>query len=133
VRYLLDTNICIYLAKRNDPKVVERFNSLRPGDVRMSVVTYGELYFGSQKSSSSAAALRALKILTEAIPVVSVEPEASEHYGRLRFDLQRRGLPIGPNDTWIAAHCLQLGLTLVTNNEGEFNRVPHLNIENWTR
>lgn len=132
MRFLLDTNICIYLAKRTHQKVVDRFNRLRAGDVRMSVVTYGELSFGSQKSSKPAAALRKLGVLTEAIPVIGLEPQASEHYGRLRFDLQRRGLPIGPNDLWIAAHCLQLGLTLVTNNESEFRRIPDLTIENWT-
>lgn len=133
MRYLLDTNICIYLAKRNHPKVVDRFNRLQPGDVRMSVVTYGELYFGTQKSSHQAAAIRRLSILREVIPVLPLEPEVAEQYGRLRSNLQRRGRPIGPNDTWIAAHCLQLGLILVTNNEGEFNRVPDLIIENWTR
>ena len=132
MRFLLDTNICIYLAKRTNPKVVERFSRLHPGDVRMSVVTYGELFFGSQKSSKPAAAIRRLGVLTEAIPVIGLEPQTAEHYGRLRSDLERRGRPIGSNDTWIAAHCLQLGLTLVTNNESEFRRIPHLIIENWT-
>ncbi len=98
----------------------------------MSVVTYGELFFGSQKSSEPAASLRRLGVLTEAIPVIGLEPQTAEHYGRLRHDLERRGRSIGSNDTWIAAHCLELGLTLVTNNEAEFRRIPDLTIENWT-
>lgn len=64
--------------------------------------------------------------------VQSMEPAVARHYAQLRLDLERRGQIIGNNDLWIAAHCLQLGLTLVTNNESEFRRVPDLPIENWT-
>ena len=132
MRYMLDTNICIYIAKRNPPKVSARFARLAPGDVGMSVVTYGELRFGAEKSARSEAALRSLEDFIEAVPVLTFDKEAAANYGRLRFDLERRGQPVGNNDLWIASHCLQLGLTLVTNNEREFSRIPNLPIENWT-
>jgi tRNA(fMet)-specific endonuclease VapC len=132
MRYMLDTNICIYIAKQNSPKVMARVSQLAPGEVAMSVVTYGELRFGAEKSARSAAALRSLNEFIEAVPVLPFDKEAGANYGRLRFDLEQRGRPIGSNDLWIASHCLQLGLTLVTNNEREFSRIPNLAIENWT-
>lgn|ERR1017187_3802536 len=132
MRYLLDTNICIYIAKQNPPKVMARVSRLAPGEVAISVVTYGELRFGAEKSARSAAALRSLNEFIEAVPVLSFDKETGANYGRLRFDLEQRGQPIGNNDLWIASHCLQLGLTLVTNNEREFSRIPNLAIENWT-
>jgi tRNA(fMet)-specific endonuclease VapC len=129
---MLDTNICIYTAKQNHPKVTAQFNRRSPGEVGMSVVTYGELRFGAQKSVRPDESLRKLGGLLEVIPVIGIDSGAGEHYGRLRFDLQRQGRPIGSNDLWIAAHCLDLGLTLVTNNEREFKRIPDLKVENWT-
>jgi tRNA(fMet)-specific endonuclease VapC len=132
MRYMLDTNICIYIAKQNPPKVSARFARLALGDVGMSVVTYGELRFGAEKSTRSQAALRSLEEFIEAVPVLTFDKESAANYGRLRFDLERRGQPIGNNDLWIASHCLHLGLTLVTNNEREFSRIPNLPIENWT-
>jgi tRNA(fMet)-specific endonuclease VapC len=132
MRYMLDTDICIYISKRDYPQVLARFNQLRFGDVGMSVVSYGELRFGAEKSSRPSEALRYLSKFLEAVPVLELSSASGEHYGRLRLELQRRGRPIGGNDLWIAAHCLDLGLTLVTNNEREFKRIPDLKIENWT-
>jgi tRNA(fMet)-specific endonuclease VapC len=130
--YILDTNICIYTSKRTHPNVNARFNRLGPGEVGMSIVTYGELRFGAQKSDRPQESLRKLQLLLEVIPVLSMESGTAEHYGRLRFQLERQGKPIGNNDLWIASHCLDLGLTLVTNNVREFERIPDLAIENWT-
>jgi tRNA(fMet)-specific endonuclease VapC len=131
MRYMLDTNICIYIAKQKPLEVLAHFNQLAAGEVAMSIVTYGELRFGAQKSSRSDAAIRSLDEFIEAVPVLSLDQGASAHYGRTRLHLERRGLPIGGNDLWIASHCLHLGLTLVTNNEREFSRIPDLAIENW--
>jgi len=133
MRYMLDTNICIYTAKQDHPKVSARFNRLAFGEVGMSIVTYGELRFGAQRSDRPHESLRNLGILLEVIPVIGMNSGAGEHYGLLRFELQRQGQMIGSNDLWIASHCLDLGLTLVTNNEREFERIPDLRIENWTR
>lgn len=133
MRYMLDTNICIYIAKHRPPEVLAHFQKHAPGDVGKSVVTYGELAFGAQKSNRSEAALKSLDSLTETVPVLGLDVGVGDQYGRLRSALERRGQPIGNNDLWIASHSIQLGLTLVTNNEREFSRIPDLAIENWTR
>jgi len=98
----------------------------------MSVVTYGELRVGAEKSDRYPASMNALEIFIQAVPVLSMDVEVAKFYSNIRLDLEQRGQIIGANDLWIAAHCLQLGLTLVTNNEREFSRIPNLTIENWT-
>ncbi|MBK6852345.1 MAG: type II toxin-antitoxin system VapC family toxin [Burkholderiales bacterium] len=130
-RYLLDTNICIYIAKHQPPQVRRRFEALPVGSVAMSVVTFGELRFGAEKSQRREESLAALDKLTRSITVTDLPGAAGEHYGRARAELQRIGRPIGGNDLWIAAHALAEGWTLVTNNVAEFERVPGLVIENW--
>ncbi len=130
-RFLLDTNICIYITKRHPPEVLARFKRLAPGEVAMSVVTWGELAFGAEKSRESARAREALGKLAELIPVLPMDPKVGEQYGKLRAALESIGRPIGNNDLWIAAHALTEGLVLVTNNEAEFSRVPALRRANW--
>jgi|ERR1017187_3842455 tRNA(fMet)-specific endonuclease VapC len=132
MRYMLDTDICVYASRKNRPQVIARVGKHSPGDLVISTVTYGELRFGAEKSAQPNAALRVLNEFIEAVPVVPLENQTAEHYGRIRHLLERQGRAIGANDLWIAAHCLQLGLTLVTNNEREFSRIPNLAIENWT-
>jgi len=99
----------------------------------MSIVTYGELRVGAEKSDRYPATLNALEVFTQMVPVVPMEIEVARLYSQVRIHLERRGQIIGANDLWIASHCLQLGLTLVTNNEREFRRIPNLPIENWTK
>ncbi len=130
--YMLDTDTCAFIARQKYPKVTSRFRSHRAGDLAMSVVTYGELRMGAEKSDRYPASLRALEIFIQAVPVLSMDLEVAKFYSKIRLDLQQRGQIIGANDLWIASHCLQLGLTLVTNNEREFSRIPNLTIENWT-
>jgi len=132
-RYLLDTDICIYISKHRPAEVLHRFRKLRPGEVAMSVVTHGELNYGAWKSSRSAEALAALAELSTLIPVLALEPGVGEHYGQIRSHLESSGRLIGNNDLWIAAHARALGIVLVTNNEKEFPRVPGLVVENWVR
>lgn len=132
-RYLLDTNICIYIAKHRPAEALDRFRKLRPGEVAMSVVTYGELLYGAWKSSRSAEALATLGQLSALIPILAVGPDVGEHYGQIRSQLKNSGRPIGNNDLWIAAHARALGLVLVTNNEKEFCRVAGLVVENWVK
>ena len=131
IRWMLDTNICIYIAKQRPPEVRERFQRLAPGELGMSVVTYGELHYGAMKSRENLHALSSLRELSHLIPVLPMAPKAAEVYGEIRAQLSRAGTPIGNNDLWIAAHAMSLHLTLVTNNEREFRRVPGLSIENW--
>jgi tRNA(fMet)-specific endonuclease VapC len=131
--YLLDTDICAFIARRKHPKVSSRFQKHRAGELAMSVVTYGKLRVGAEKSDRYPATLDALEVFTQMVPVVPMELEVARFYSQVRLDLERRGKIIGTNDLWIASHCLQLGLTLVTNNEREFSRIPNLRIENWTQ
>jgi tRNA(fMet)-specific endonuclease VapC len=131
--YMLDTDICIYIAKQSNPKVMARFAKYNVGDVGISVVGYGELRVGTEKGNRTAEGLKALNLFIQVVPVLPISPEVGESYARTRADLERRGKIIGANDLWIGSHCLQLGLTLVTNNEREFSRIPNLPIENWTK
>ncbi|KLK90063.1 plasmid maintenance protein [Microvirga vignae] len=131
-RYLLDTNICIYIRRERPKSVLERFKVLPPGSTAISVVTYGELVYGVRKSPEPHKAMLVLEELTALIPVLPMAIGVAKAYGTIRADLALRGQLIGNNDLWIAAHAKSLGLTVVTNNESEFRRVEGLTVENWT-
>ncbi len=131
LRYLLDTNICIYIARQRPPAVSKRFARLAAGSVGMSLITFGELHYGAEKSQHRAAALETLERLRALIPVIAADDEVGNTYGRIRAHLERAGTPIGNNDLWIAAHALRLGVILVSNNTREFERVPKLKLDNW--
>lgn len=130
-RYLLDTNILIYIRQRRPPSVLDRFARLAPGDACLSTITYGELLYGVAKSRERARATATLKALIELLPVLPLPVEAGEAYGDIRAALEAKGQKIGNNDLWIAAHARAEGLTLVTNNTREFDRVEGLKVENW--
>jgi tRNA(fMet)-specific endonuclease VapC len=131
LRYLLDTNICIYIARDRPVEVVARFEKLQPGDVAMSIVTYGELCYGARKSRYRSENLNVLNELISIIPVIPLNAGVGDHYGEVRALLERSGRLIGNNDLWIASHALSLRVPLVTNNEKEFHRVPGLIVQNW--
>jgi len=131
-RYLLDTNICIYIRNRKPESVQRRFRTLKPGEAVLSVITFGELLYGAEKSAQRATALELLRQLKEVLPVTGLPESAAAAYGTIRSGLERKGQTIGNNDLWIAAHAVAAGLTLVTNNEREFRRVRGLKVENWT-
>ena len=130
MKYLLDTNICIYIINERPKRVLERFRSLAASDVGISSVTVAELAFGVAKSGSirNRAALQTFLV---PLDVASFDLAAALAYGDLRADLERRGQPIGPLDLQIAAHALSLNAILVTNNEREFRKVAGLTVENW--
>lgn len=133
LRYLLDTNICIYVRQRRPTTVLARFAELKVGEAALSIVTYGELLYGVAKrhAPSSAGALGQLEEFISMIGVLPLTIGAGRSYWAVRSFLESRGQIIGSNDLWIAAHALSANLTLVTNNEREFRRVPDLKIENW--
>ncbi len=131
MQYLLDTNICIYIAKNKPPEVYTRFANLDVGQVGMSIITFGELWYGAQKSQQSERSIQKLMELTRLIPIVNLNRETARYFGFIRSELEKKGMPIGNNDLWIAAHALESNLILVTNNTREFERVPHLKLENW--
>jgi tRNA(fMet)-specific endonuclease VapC len=130
-RFLLDTNICIYVRRKKPEEVLRRFRTLKTGEAGLSVITFGELVYGAEKSAQRAAALELLRELARVLPVMGMPETAAEAYGSMRAELERKGQMIGNNDLWIAAHAKAAGLTLVTNNEREFRRVRGLKIENW--
>ena len=99
----------------------------------MSVITYGELYYGASKSSQKAKALAHLAGMVQDIPVEYLDSTASEAYGKIRAELEAQGRVIGSNDLWIAAHAIALDVTLATNNDREFLRIAGLSVENWTK
>lgn len=131
LKYLLDTNICIYIAKQKPVTVMKKFEELEVGQVAMSVITYGELLYGANKSQSPESAHNKLVELTTLIPSLELNNETAEYYGDIRKNLEKMGKPIGNNDLWIASHARALDVILVTNNLKEFNKVPNLRIENW--
>ncbi len=130
-RFLLDTNICIYVRRQKPEKVLRRFRALRQGEAALSVITFGELLYGAAKSVQRAEALERLEELAHLLPVLPLPEAAAEAYGIMRAELERKGEMIGNNDLWIAAHAKAAGLTLVTNNEREFRRVHGLKVQNW--
>jgi tRNA(fMet)-specific endonuclease VapC len=132
-RYMLDTDICIYLAKNQHPQVTARFERLKPEQLVMSAITYGELQYGANKSYQRSRTLSQLAELIQYIPVESLTSSAARAYGEIRATLERQGRMIGNNDLWIGAHAMALDVTLATNNEREFKRIAGLSVENWTK
>ena len=130
-RFLLDTNICIYIRRKKPEEVLRRFRALKAGEAVLSVITFGELLYVAEKSAQRAVALELLRELAQALPVMGLPEAAAEAYGTMRAELERKGRMIGNNDLWIAAHAKAAGLTLVTNNERGFRRVRGLKVENW--
>lgn len=131
MRYLLDTNICIYILKQAPPQVFRRFESLRVGDIGLSAITYSELQYGVANSSKPQENQQFLNGFLAPLEVLDYPAAACRMYGDLRTNLRRQGTPIGPLDLLIAAHALHLGVSLVTNNLEEFDRIPSLQLENW--
>jgi tRNA(fMet)-specific endonuclease VapC len=130
MRYMLDTNICIYVIKRNPPQVVRRLQLLSKGSAVMSVLTYAELRAGVElQSSNRTQDLQTLAELTDLIPVLPFTDAAAERFGVLRAVVRERNRDT--IDRLIAAHALSINLTLVTNNESDFKAYPGLVVENW--
>ena len=130
-RYLLDTNICIYIQRKKPEEVLARFQKLKHGDAAISVITWGELLYGAEKSRQRKKALQLLEEFKTFIPVLPIPENAGKTYGAIRASLESQGKPIGNNDLWIAAHAKAASLIVVSNNEQEFQRVPGLKVQNW--
>ena len=130
MRYMLDTNICIYAIKHRPPSVIAALRSHASAGIGVSSITVAELYFGVHKSAS-AKNLTALLHFLAPLEIADFDSAAADAYGRVRLELERAGQPIGPLDTQIAAHALALDVTLVTHNTREFVRVPGLRVEDW--
>lgn len=132
MRYLLDTNICIYIRQKRSLEVMRQFDRIKPGEAGISVITYGEMIYGAEKSAHRSEALRRLQELLTLLPALPMPEATAQVYGKLRHELQTRGEMIGSNDLWIAAHAIAAQMILVTNDEDEFRRVRGLRLQNWT-
>ena len=130
MRVLLDTDTCIYALKQREP-VLRKLLATRRSDIAVSVISEAELRTGAAKSSSSAKTLRLVENFLRPLGILEFSSEDAIAYAQLRARLERAGKPIGPLDLLIAAQAVARRLTLVSNNEREFSRVPGLRIANW--
>jgi tRNA(fMet)-specific endonuclease VapC len=132
VKWLLDTNACIAIIRRRHERALKRLRGKQVGQVGVSSITLAELEFGAAKSQHPTQARAALAEFLLPLEIAAFDDAAAATYGNVRAVLEKKGRPIGPLDTLIAAHCLALGSVLVTNNTREFRRVPGLTVEDWT-
>ncbi len=133
IRYMLDTNICIYVIRKKPSHLIQHLQGLRITDVGISSITLSELEYGVAKSQKPQQNKLALVEFLAPIEILPYNDMAAEQYGEIRALLERQGTPIGSLDMLIAAHALSLNSILVTNNESEFRRVPGLIVENWAK
>lgn len=131
MKYLLDTNICIYIIKKKPINILNKFKSLSIGDIGISSVTLAELSYGVEKSQYKNQNKEALNEFALPLEILHFDEKAAFHYGIIRANLEKKGIVIGAMDMMIAAHAQSMDLTLVTNNGREFTRVKDLSIENW--
>lgn len=133
MKYMLDTNICIYLIKQKAPQVLEHFKEHVFGDIAVSTISVAELQYGVKKSQQIEKNKKALELFLLPFVIAEFDNQAADIYGDIRAKIESFGTPIGALDTLIAAHALSLDITLVTNNTKEFSRVPRLTVANWTK
>ena len=130
LKYMLDTNIVIYVIKRRPLELLDLFN-LHAGEMCISSITFAELIHGVEKSTRPEHNLRQVEDFTSRLEVLEYASKAAAHYGDIRADLERKRIPIGVNDLHIAGHARSEAMTLVTNNLREFERVEGLRLDNW--
>jgi tRNA(fMet)-specific endonuclease VapC len=131
IRYLLDTNICIYLIKKHPPEVLARFQQIELKQLHIPTITLFELYYGIEKNNSQQRNLAALENFIAPLTIVDFSFDAAKKAVKIRNSLQKQGTPIGAYDIQIAACALSHNMTLLTNNTREFERVKGLKLENW--
>ena len=131
MRFMLDTDICIYLIRHRPERLLRKLTAQPVGDIGVSSITVAELQYGVQRSSRPEQNAEALALFLLPLIVADFDYKAAESYGCIRAHLESSGTLIGPLDTLIAAHAVSLDVTLVTNNVAEFSHVPKLRVENW--
>ncbi len=133
MKFLLDTNICVFLIRNASGRIREHIRSHQVGEVGVSAITESELRFEADKSSDPDTNHAVLDRVFLTLPVLAFDSACAREYGKIRAFLEKRGTPIGSLDTLIAAHAASSGLTVITNNTREFKRVPGLLVEDWTK
>lgn len=131
MKYMLDTDTCIYIVKKKPENVLKRFQKIKIGNISISSVTLAELMHGVYKSQHPQKNKKALEEFILPLEIISFDEAASDCYGNIRTYLEKKELPIGPLDLMIAAQALSSNSILVTNNKKEFSCIPKLVIENW--
>ncbi len=131
MKFLIDTNICIYIMSNHPPEVLQKFKSIGVGKVGISSITVAELHYGACKSNHIKKNIKRLDEFLSPFEILSYDENASRYYGKIRSQLEEQGTIIGPLDMLIAAHALSNNLILITNNDKEFTRIKSLKIENW--
>lgn len=131
MKYMLDTNICVYVIKKRPEQVLKKFMQYDPGELCISAITLAELEYGIENSSIPERNRLALAMFLSGIQILPFDDAAAEEYGKIRAALRRQGTPVGANDMLIAAHAKSKGLTIVTNNTREFDRIEGLTVANW--
>ena len=132
MKFMLDTNICIYLIKQKPPKVLKYFRAYSVGEIGISPITLAELRFGVAKSQHIQKNEEALDAFVLPLEIADFDEKAAKVYGDIRAVLEKAGNPIGSMDMLIGAHALSLGITLVTNNVREFKKIKHLKVIDWS-
>lgn len=132
MRYMLDTNICIFIIRQKNPAVIKRITLHRPEDLLISSITVSELKYGCEKSADPEKNRLALMEFLSPLTILPFAPSAAQHYGEIRAQLERDGTPVGAMDLLIAAHARSINATLVTNNTRDFKRIKGLNIADWS-
>ena len=131
MKYMLDTNICIYVIKEKPESVIRKFLKNNPEEMCISSITYAELLYGVEKSKAIQKNRIALSLFLSPIKILEFNDYAAQEYGQIRADLEQKGMPIGSMDMLIAGHAKAEDLILVTNNTKEFQRVAGRKLENW--
>ena len=131
MKYLLDTNTCIFALRNKRPAVADHIRRTADGEIAISTVTVAELRFGADKSDDPEVNHDKVSKFLMPFDILPFDSGAADRYGEIRADLERRGQPIGPLDTLLAAHALSKGLIFVTHNTSEFQRVTGLQLEDW--
>ena len=131
MRYLLDTNICIYLIKKRPSEVLERFRQHSPRDVAICTITLFELQYGIEKSQYQQRSENALTKFLLPLDLINLDRSAAIEAAAIRAQIEKKGMPIGPYDLLIAGLARSRDMTLVTNNTNEFERIVDLHLENW--
>jgi len=131
-RYMLDTDMCSYIIKEHPESVHQRFQKLAMEQLCISVITYAELVYGVERSSSKRVNRPIIEDFARHLDVVDWDTDAADHYGVIRAELEAAGTPIGAMDMMISAHAKSLKAVLVTNNQKHFTKVKGLKTDNWT-
>jgi tRNA(fMet)-specific endonuclease VapC len=131
MRFMLDTNMCIYIIRKKPSQVLERFKNFQISEIGVSAITLSELEFGIAKSSQPEKNREALIEFLTPLEIVSFDERAARYYGELRALMEKKGKPIGAMDLLIACHAISLSVPLVTNDTRGFKGIPELQLENW--